>query len=296
MQLKMSKKFNKKAVYQMLLTEDKFISDIFSIMPLSACELVKQNQPFIEEKESREKVKTFILPGKKTERAHTCSELYEKLEKLKGVKKLDYKQKLLKKNLKNRIKKSTKKEQRLLQQKLATIEQNAAGDSKIKIDNEEVPKVPKPKPVFNSEGKMVFSKFDFSEIGVKKKLPKNQNDPTKILQQLQQKKEKLKQLENLGDKEKVEDIKEKDAWKSALAKASGEKVKDNPELLKRTIKRKEQKKKRSTNKWNSRVENVQKSIQERQEKRQENIMKRKKEKKLNKLKKATKKGRIISGF
>lgn len=140
------------------------------------------------------------------------------------MKKLDYKQKLLKKNLKNRIKKSTKKEQRLLQQKLARIEQNAAGDSKIKIDNEEVPKVPKPKPVFNSEGKMVFSKFDFSEIGVKKKLPKNQNDPKKMLQQLQQKKEKLKQLENLGDKEKVEDIKEKDAWKSALAKASGEKV------------------------------------------------------------------------
>lgn len=140
------------------------------------------------------------------------------------MKKLDYKQKLLKKNLKNRIKKNTKKEQRLLQQKLARIEQNAAGDSKIKIDNEEVPKVPKPKPVFNSEGKMVFSKFDFSEIGVKKKLPKNQNDPKKMLQQLQQKKEKLKQLENLGDKEKVEDIKEKDAWKSALAKASGEKV------------------------------------------------------------------------
>lgn len=169
-------------------------------------------------------VKTFTLPGKKIERAHTCSELHEKLEKLKGVKKLDYKQKLLKKTLKNKIKKNTKKEQRLLQKKLARIEQNAAGDSKIKIDNEEVPKVPKPKPVFNSEGKMVFSKFDFSEIGVKKKLPKNQNDPKKMLQQLQQKKEKLKQLENLGDKEKVEDIKEKEAWKSALAKASGEKV------------------------------------------------------------------------
>lgn len=279
----------------MLLTEDKFISDIFSIMPLSTCELVKQSQPLIEEKESREKVKTFTLPGKKTEKIYGF-ELHEKLEKLKGVKKLDYKQKLLKKTLKNRIKKSAKKEQRLLQKKLARTEQNATGDSKIKIDNEEVPKVPKPKPVFNSEGKMVFSKFDFSEIGVKKKLPKNQNDPKKMLQQLQQKKEKLKHLENSGDKEKAEDIKEKDAWKSALAKASGEKVKDNPELLKRTIKRKEQKKKHSANKWNSRIENVQKSIQERQTKRQENIMKRKKEKKLNKLKKAGKKGRVIPGF
>jgi len=41
MQLKMSKKFNKKEVHQMLVTEDKFISNIFSIMPMSTCELGK---------------------------------------------------------------------------------------------------------------------------------------------------------------------------------------------------------------------------------------------------------------
>jgi len=169
-------------------------------------------------------VKTFTVSGKKTKRARSFEELHAKLEELKSVKKLCYKQKLLKKTLKNRIKKKTKKEERLLQRKLAGIEENTISGSKIKTENEEVPKVPKPKPVFNSEGKMVFSKFDFSEIGVKKKLPKSQNDPKKVLQQLQQKKEKLKQLENLGEKEKAEDIREKDAWKSALAKASGEKV------------------------------------------------------------------------
>lgn len=164
------------------------------------------------------------MPGRKTKRAQTFEKLHAKLEELKSVKKLDYKQKLLKKSLKTRIKKKSKREERLLQKKLARTEQNAASSSKIKTDNEEIPKVPKPKPVFNSEGKMVFSKFDFSEIGIKKKLPKNENDPRKILQQLQQKKEKLKQLEEFGEKEKAEDIKEKDAWKSALAKASGEKV------------------------------------------------------------------------
>lgn len=169
-------------------------------------------------------VKTFAVPGKKTKRAHSFKELHAKLEELKGVQKLGYKQKLLKKTLKNKLKKKTKKEERLLQRKLARIEQNTVGGSKAKTENEEVPKVPKPKPVFNSEGKMVFSKFDFSEIGVKKKLPKSQSDPKKMLQQLQQKKEKLKQLEDVGDKEKAEDIREKDAWRSALAKASGEKV------------------------------------------------------------------------
>lgn len=117
-----------------------------------------------------------------------------------------------------------KKQGRLLQRRHAKLEKNKACGSKIKTEDEEVPKVPKPKPVFNSEGKMVFSKFDFSEVGVKKKLPKGQNDPKTILEQLEKKKEKLKQLEDLGDKEKAEDIREKDAWKSALAKASGEKV------------------------------------------------------------------------
>jgi len=293
MQLTMSKGFNKEEARKMLLKEEKFISHILSIMPLSTRELAEKNQPSTEEEESTKKVKTFNMPGKKTKRAHNFKELHAKLEELKGMKKLDYKQKLLKKTLKNRIKKKTKKEERLVQKKLARIEQNSAGGNKIKTENEEVPKVPKPKPVFNSEGKMVFSKFDFSEIGVKKKLPKSQNDPKKLLQQLQQKKEKLKQLEDSGDKEKAEDINEKDAWKSALAKACGEKIKDDPELLKRTIKRNEQKKNYSAKKWNSRIENVQKSVQERQEKRRDNIMKKKKEKKVNKLKK---KGRVISGF
>lgn len=164
------------------------------------------------------------MPSAKTKRAHTFEELHTKLEELKGVKRLDYKQKLLKKNLENRIKKKVKREGRLLQKKLARTERNASGGAKVNTDNEDAPKVPKAKPVFNSEGKMVFSKFDFSEIGVKKKIPKSKNDPKKILQQLQQKKEKLKKLEDSGETEKADDMKEKDAWKSALARAGGEKV------------------------------------------------------------------------
>ncbi|XP_014472597.1 PREDICTED: surfeit locus protein 6 homolog [Dinoponera quadriceps] len=297
MQLTMSEaKFDKKAVRQMLLEEDKFLADIFAIMPLPKHELVKQNCLPSEEKKSTEQVKMVTVPGKKAKKAKTFEDLHTRLEGLTGVKKLDYKQKLLKKKLKNRIKKKLKKEERMLQKKLSRTEHNAAGSSEINTDDTEVPKIPKPKPVFNSQGKMVFSKFDFSEIGMKKKLPKSENNPKKILQQLEEKKEKLKQLEESGDKEKIEEIKEKDAWKAALAKANGEKVKDDPELLKRSIKRREKKKKQSAKKWDARLENVQKSKQERQDKRRENIMKRKKEKKLNKLKKAAKKGRVIPGF
>ena len=70
-------------------------------------------------------------------------------------------------------------------------------------------------------------------------------------------------MEQSGEKERVEEIKEKDAWQSALAKAGGEKVKNDVDLLKRTLKRKENKKKdRVLKKWESRLDNVQKGIRE----------------------------------
>ena len=210
--------------------------------------------------------------------------------------------------------------------KMIRTEQRAAGITHVKSESgAEAPKVPRAKPVFNSEGNMVFSKFDFSEIGTKKKPPKSEKDPKKALQIIQQKKEKLKALEEAGEKEKAQEMKEKDAWKAVLAKAGGEKVsiqinisfypvsftflfltsrlpfpifqiKDDPDLLKRTIKRTHQQKTKSAKKWESRIEGVEKAKQDRQHTRQENIDKRKKDKKTNKLKKASKKGRVIPGY
>lgn len=116
-----------------------------------------------------------------------------------------------------------------MQKKMARTEQNLSGAARVKTEDGSVsavdaPKIPRAKPVFNSDGNMVFSKFDFSEIGAKKKPPKSESDPKKALQLLQQKKEKIKELEQAGEKEKVQEMKEKEAWKSALAKSSGEKV------------------------------------------------------------------------
>lgn len=116
----------------------------------------------------------------------------------------------------------SKKKKQVTQKNITKTEQGVTGISKIKKEDSEIPKIPRPKPVFNSEGKMVFSKFDFSEIGTKKKPPKK--DVKKMLLELNQKKEKLKEMERSGETEKAEEIKEKDAWKSVLAKASGEKV------------------------------------------------------------------------
>ncbi|XP_011506195.1 PREDICTED: surfeit locus protein 6 homolog [Ceratosolen solmsi marchali] len=296
MKLKMSKPFNIKSVKRMLMEEDRFISDIFSKMPLPSYELVAQNEHYEYQNEysSRRKEKVFSGPEEKGKRAQTFEELHAKFNELKG-KKLNYKDKLIKKGLKNRIQKKTKREERLMKKKKIKIEETSVEDIKIKEESD-VPKIPKQKPIFNSKGNMVFSKFDFSEIGTKKSPLKTEKNPKKILQKLQEKKEEIKQLEKAGNKELALEIKETDIWKSALAKATGEKVKDDPELLKRTIKRDEQKKKQSKKKWEARKEGVQKSLQERQQKRFDNISKRKMDVKKNKMKKAAKKGRVIPGF
>jgi len=153
-------------------------------------------------------------------RARTFEELQSRIKELKGVKKLNYNEKLHKKYMENKIKRKMKKKERLLQKALNKAKKNTAEGDAIKIENKDEQKIPK--RIFNSEGKMVFNKFDFSEIGVKKKLPKN--DPKKMLHQLQENKEKFKQLKESGDTEKAEDLKKRNTWKFALARVNGEKV------------------------------------------------------------------------
>ena len=51
------------------------------------------------------------------------------------------------------------------------------------------------------------------------------------------------------DSEKAKQIVEKQTWNSLLAKAEGVKLQDDEKLLKKTIKRKEQQKLKSTKEW-----------------------------------------------
>lgn len=288
----MANKFSFKIVQKILLDEEKYISDVFEKMCVPMVERgLKEDDE--EENNEEQHLKKAPMGDKKLKRAQTFEELYARLNELKSKGRLDYKDRNLKKGLKSRIKKKTKKEERLTQKKLARTEQIAANSSKIKEENVEASKIPKQKPIFNSEGHMVFSKFDFSQVGTKRKL-NNEKNSKKILQKIELKKQKVKELIEIGEVEKADEIKEKDAWNAVLAKARGDKIRDDAELLKKSIKRDEMKKKHSAKKWESRIDSVQKTIQEKQQKRQDNIMKRKKEKKLNKFKKAAKKGRIVT--
>ncbi|CAH0559436.1 unnamed protein product [Brassicogethes aeneus] len=275
-------KFDSKKVEEILTRENKFISHLFSIA-------VVPERKGESDDENDEDTKQKFFKGDKT-RASSLSELQERLQAITSKKTLSYKEKLTKKGLKNRMKKKNKRDQKNASAKLIRAQKVTEKD--VKTEDED----PKPtKPVFNSEDKLVFSKFDFSDIG-KKKVKKVEKDPKKLLENLKKEKEKISQLKLSGDVEKAIEIKEKTSWKNALAKAEGIKVKDDPTLLKKTLKKQEQKQRSSKKKWENRIAGVEKAKQEKQKKRTENIQKKKKDKKTHKLKTAAKRGKIIPGY
>ena len=73
-------------------------------------------------------------------------------------------------------------------------------------------------------------------------------------------------------------------------------VKDNPELLKKSMKKEEKLKSRSKKKWEERREHVAEQQQKRQDKRKKNIAAKKQGKVERKMQQAKKKGRMVSGF
>merc|ERR1712083_316168 len=215
--------------------------------------------------------------------------LKAKLESLQGPKsdKPGKKKKLSKEEKKLKI-----KEENRLKSKLAKIAPASASSTKTITNG-----ISKAKPVYNSDGKMVYSKFD---LGTKSALNGTQNnkkkDPKSTLQSIQKQKDKLKRLEEKGETEIAKNMEESSAWTKALDKTEGVKVKDDVGLLKKSIKKMEQKKKSSSKKWVERKEGEKKKMDARQQKRTENIKKRKTDKKANKMKKLAKKGRSVPGF
>lgn len=66
----------------------------------------------------------------------------------------------------------------------------------------------------------------------------------------------------------------KQSWQAALARASGEKVLDDPKLLKKSIKRAAQAKQQRRAAWQQRVEAQEQKQEDRQAKRRDNLQQR----------------------
>ena len=194
-------------------------------------------------------------------------------------------QKRKEKKLRKKLKKKAEKEKLVKLQK-APVNGKAT---------QKKPKGSPTKPIFNKEGKMVFSKFDFTE-SAKEEKPTNQGkDYKRILQKVQREKDKIDML-SVTQPEKAKVVKEKSVWKSVLQKAEGVKVRDDPELLKKAVKRKEKQKERVKKDWSERNEKVKEKMERKQDRRKKNIKARKQSKVNSKVGKAKKKGRIVPGF
>lgn len=112
--------------------------------------------------ESEKKNEDVEMP----KRARSIAELEEKLEKIKSQNKFSFKNKLQKKSLSSKMKKKIKKTERANKTKVKPVV-DAPFAEMLKSSTEEKPKVNIAKPVFNNEGKLVFSKFDFANVGKK---------------------------------------------------------------------------------------------------------------------------------
>ncbi|XP_054272968.1 surfeit locus protein 6 homolog [Macrosteles quadrilineatus] len=180
------------------------------------------------------------------------------------------------------------------------LDSNKSSDSPVKKENtSETIKTEmnsneqsKNKPIFNKDNKIVFSKIYMPENHKKTKRESKNKNPKKILEKLKEETKKISEIAK-EDKEKADSLKEKSKWATALKRASGEKVKDDPELLRKSIAREKNKKMRSQKKWKARIDHVEKEKQEKQKKRKENIQARKTDKKKKKMKKAIKKGSYV---
>ncbi|EFJ45299.1 hypothetical protein VOLCADRAFT_121188 [Volvox carteri f. nagariensis] len=106
---------------------------------------------------------------------------------------------------------------------------------------------------------------------------------------LKQVEAKKAELEALGGTEEGKAKVQQSAWKAALARAGGEKVLDDPKLLRRSLKRESKRKEKHSKAWQERVASQQDAQAARQAKRKENLAARRQTKVDNKKAKREKK-------
>lgn len=149
---------------------------------------------------------------------------------------------------------------------------------------------------------ITFGRFDFNtEDSIEKNSKKNkgkkfETKQTKLkntLKQMESEQDELKRLKEENPEEGKEILRTKN-WKTALAKAKGEKIRDNVQLLRKTIKKQDKRRQHSAKKWQEKKSETDKRMKERQDKRQANLQKRKDDKKAKIKKRLIKKGRIMN--
>lgn len=99
----------------------------------------------------------------------------------------------------------------------------------------------------------------------------NNNDVKAHLKLLEQRKNKLADK----NEQEVQNLEDKQTWQRAMLQAEGVKIKDDEKLLRKALKRKEAKKRKSTQEWKERSRIMKTTMAEKQKRREENLQIRK---------------------
>jgi len=153
-------------------------------------------------------------------------------------------------------------------------------------------------PVENLETQSMEFTFDVTSNSHVPSYVKNRKKPLSRQKQLIALQEKQQNLEALKQTPEGKKQVENEAWDTMMKKASGEKVKDDASKLKKSIKKTEAKKAKSSKDWESRIKQQQKSRKEAHAKRKANLDARKQAKKDKKMGVVKKKssGKARPGF
>lgn len=182
-------------------------------------------------------------------------------------------------------------------------------NAKEEIKQEEVKQEAKPAPAANKrdETAIIFNKVEMvderyvdkiQQKKLKKQSMKGKLAPLtgknykQLLTQVEARKAKLEELRE-KDEGKARELEKRMKWTNLLYKAEGVKIKDNEDMLRASLKKKEKKQAQIKKNWDTRCENVVQKMQQRQDKRKKNIQKRKHAKAEKKKDKARKKGRVL---
>ncbi|XP_026778085.2 surfeit locus protein 6 [Pangasianodon hypophthalmus] len=185
--------------------------------------------------------------------------------------------------------------------------------AEVKVENETEP-APVPqsdstasKPAKKDTNSIVFNKVEVGEEYVDKgtKLTEKKKRKAKgtltpltgrnykqLLSRVEARKARLEELRE-KDEKKAKKEEEKMRWTNVLYKAEGMKIKDNEDLLRASLKRKEKMKTRRKKKWAERSQHVLEKMQQRQDKRRRNIQKFKQNKMEKRKQRVRKKGRVL---
>eukprot|EP01024_Parvocaulis_polyphysoides_P017703 TRINITY_DN17813_c0_g1_i5.p2 TRINITY_DN17813_c0_g1~~TRINITY_DN17813_c0_g1_i5.p2 ORF type:complete len:394 (+),score=75.11 TRINITY_DN17813_c0_g1_i5:1246-2427(+) len=193
--------------------------------------------------------------------------LNERLEGFKSARKATDDQKQINANQAKDFKnKQRQKSAEKLKRRRKQQEQNDDGASNLNDDQNDE----------KNDGQIQFGKVD---LGHADQVAEDQHPKKKgkvrikedLLKEIKSKKEHLQTIRNTGEEQ---ELLNKEGWEASLRRAQGEKVYDDPKLLKRSLKAMKKKKEKSAQAWNQRLKTQKQQMDAKQNRRTENINKK----------------------